>query len=62
MEYDALEMWMSLDIPLDFTGTKNTFCAIGTVPSSVPDEILREKLFSSVDEDSGIDLEVIGKG
>ncbi len=61
MEYDALEMWMSLDIPLDFTGTKNTFCAIGTVPSSVPDEILREKLFSSVDEDSGIDLEVIGK-
>lgn len=47
---ELLSSWRSLDIPLSFSGTKNTVAQIGTLPYEADDNTISE-LFSDCDTD-----------
>ena len=57
---EALTPWMTLDVPLNYKGTKRTAAFIGTLPGHVQAEQIGETIARSHPEIEAYDLEVLG--
>lgn len=58
-QIEALTPWLTLDVPMNFTGTKKTAMLIGTVAAEITTDTLYEKLAKAEPEPAGVDIQVI---
>lgn len=58
-QIEALKPWLGFDLPLDFKGTRKTAAFIGTLPDSVAQEIIYQKLAEYAPDADGVDVHVI---
>ncbi len=56
---DALKIWLELDIPMQFKGTKNTRCFIGVIPGERTEESILTEISSLCPELEMLHVEVI---
>ncbi len=58
-QLEALTPWMGLEVPLSFTGTKKTAAFIGTIPETLSESDIAEKLAEQAPEVTAIDVNII---
>lgn len=58
-EIQALEPWVSLDVPMNFRGTKNTGFIVGSITGSYTQEMLTEKLENMKDFPEAVYMQVV---
>lgn len=58
MQLEALHPWLSLDVPLQFSGTGKTSAFIGTMPEGVTKEMI-EETFAKAFPENGIYTQII---
>ena len=58
MQLEALHPWLSLDVPLQFSGTRKTSALIDTMPQGVTKEMIEEAFAKTLPE-SGIYTQII---
>lgn len=56
---DAIEPWLSLDIPMSCSGTENTSVFIGTLPKSYDTNALTQALAVEIPDVDAVEVEVI---
>ncbi|MCI1965368.1 MAG: V-type ATP synthase subunit I [Oscillospiraceae bacterium] len=59
LEREALSPWLGLDIPLDFKGTHKTAALIGTLPGSLTQEELAEKIAQAAPQAGPFSAEIV---
>lgn len=57
---DQLELWLGLDVPLNFRGTASTAALIGTLPMALDDNSLLTLIAQNCAEVDAVDCEVVG--
>ena len=58
-QIEALTPWLTLDVPMNYEGTKKTALFIGTVAAEVTPETLYNRIAQADPEPAGVDIQVI---
>ena len=58
-QLEALQPWLSYELPMDFDGTKYTKAFIGTLPNEVALETIYTDIESSAKDITGVDVSII---
>lgn len=56
---DALEPWLPLDIPMQYSGTESTCAFIGTLPKAYDRDLLLQQLAVQLPDVDALDLEIV---